>query len=112
VTISVGREQFEQERRAVRIVVPPGDKDGGVSIDELRAYSLGFVAKMTDNRQHPTIDRDNLTLQLELPIASNAEVRRQVRSRRGCGCRTGSAPLAWAIPIVLFAALRLQRRRR
>lgn len=44
-------------------------RDGAVSIDELRDYVSKTVAANTDDQQHPTVDRDNPYLRLDLPIA-------------------------------------------
>ncbi len=43
------------------------DGDGAVSTDELRAYVSAAVPKISDNLQHPTVDRDNLYVKFELP---------------------------------------------
>lgn len=44
------------------------DLDGKVSIDELRVAVSEAVSKDTDGLQNPTIDRDNLSQQIELPL--------------------------------------------
>lgn len=36
------------------------NKDSLVAVDELRAYVAAEVPKLTGNRQHPTLDRDNI----------------------------------------------------
>jgi uncharacterized caspase-like protein len=46
------------------------DRNGTVSIDELRAYVSGAVARRTDGLQHPTIDRDNAAARIGLPIVT------------------------------------------
>ena len=40
------------------------DKNGDnvVSVDELRDYVSSNVPKLTDNKQHPIVDRDNIYL--------------------------------------------------
>lgn len=43
--------------------------DGAISVDELRDYVSKAVAARTDDQQHPTVDRDNPYLKLDLPIA-------------------------------------------
>jgi WD40 repeat protein len=42
--------------------------DGVVSNEELRAFVSAAVAKRTDGRQHPTIDRDNPDETVRLPV--------------------------------------------
>lgn len=46
------------------------DKDGdrAISTDELRSYVSSTVAKQTENKQHPTVDRDNIYQKIVLPI--------------------------------------------
>jgi len=47
-----------------------GDKngDGIVSTDELRDYVSDIVPKQTGNRQHPTVDRDNIYQKFGFPL--------------------------------------------
>jgi uncharacterized caspase-like protein len=46
--------------------------DGVVSTDELRDYVAAEVPKLTDDKQHPTVDRDNLDARFGFPIVSSA----------------------------------------
>lgn len=48
------------------------DKDGQVSVDELRDFVISEVPKRTWNRQHPTVDRDNLEVQFGFPVMADA----------------------------------------
>jgi hypothetical protein len=48
------------------------NKDGVVSTDELRTYVEAEVPKLTDGKQHPTVDRDNLDLKFGFPAATPA----------------------------------------
>jgi hypothetical protein len=48
------------------------DKDGQVSVDELRDYVAGEVPKRTENMQHPTVDRDNLEVSFGFPVVPEA----------------------------------------
>ncbi|HLM73238.1 MAG TPA: caspase family protein, partial [Polyangiaceae bacterium] len=48
------------------------DKDGHVSVDELRAFVAGEVPKRTWDKQHPTVDRDNLDVQFGFPVVKEA----------------------------------------
>jgi MYXO-CTERM domain-containing protein len=48
------------------------DKDGQVSVDELRAFVAGEVPKRTQDRQHPTVDRDNLEVRFSFPVLKEA----------------------------------------
>jgi WD40 repeat protein len=43
------------------------DKNGSVSVDELRNFVSDDVAKKTGDLQHPTIDRDNINIMMALP---------------------------------------------
>nr|MBP7585626.1 caspase family protein [Spirochaetota bacterium] len=43
------------------------DGDGKVSSDELRAHVARSVPKLSGGRQHPTVDRDNLFIKINLP---------------------------------------------
>jgi hypothetical protein len=43
------------------------DKNGSVSIQELRNYVADEVAKKTGDLQHPTVDRDNINIRMALP---------------------------------------------
>ncbi|MGM0556043.1 MAG: caspase family protein [Myxococcota bacterium] len=44
------------------------DQDGQVSTDELRDYVRKEVPKLTNDRQHPTVDRDNIHRKFALPV--------------------------------------------
>jgi WD40 repeat protein len=44
------------------------DSDGMVSIDELRDFVIREVPRMTENSQHPTVDRDNIYQKFGLPV--------------------------------------------
>lgn len=46
------------------------DRDGTVSTDELRRYVAGKVAELSDDEQHPTVDRDNLHLRFGFPVVA------------------------------------------
>ena len=46
--------------------------DGTVSTDELRIYVARRVAALTHDRQHPTVDRDNLEAKFGLPVVTAA----------------------------------------
>jgi WD40 repeat protein len=48
------------------------NKDGQVSVDELRAFVAGEVPKRTWDRQHPTVDRDNLEARFGFPVLKEA----------------------------------------
>lgn len=48
------------------------NSDGSVSIDELRDHISREVPKRTQEKQHPTIDRDNLEIDFRLPVLSEA----------------------------------------
>ncbi len=48
------------------------DRDGLLTTEELRAYITGAVAALTADRQHPTVDRDNLEQVFALPLVTNA----------------------------------------
>jgi hypothetical protein len=48
------------------------DKDGVVSVDELRRYVAGEVPKRTQSMQHPTVDRDNLEVSFGFPVVPEA----------------------------------------
>jgi WD40 repeat protein len=43
------------------------DGDGKISSDELRAHVAKAVPKISGNKQHPTVDRDNLFMKIVLP---------------------------------------------
>jgi len=43
-----------------------------LSIDELRDHVGVAVPKLTDDRQHPTVDRDNIELNAAFPIVAAA----------------------------------------
>lgn len=44
------------------------DHDGAVDTDELRRFVTAEVARVTEGEQHPTVDRDNLTQRIALPV--------------------------------------------
>jgi hypothetical protein len=48
------------------------NKDGVVSTGELRTYVEAAVPKLTDGKQHPTVDRDNLDLKFGFPVVPSA----------------------------------------
>jgi WD40 repeat protein len=48
------------------------DQDGLVSTDELRTYVEARVPKVTDGKQHPTVDRDNLDVKFAFPLVPSA----------------------------------------
>lgn len=48
------------------------DKDGQVSVDELRRFVGGEVPKRTGDKQHPTVDRDNLEARFGFPVMKEA----------------------------------------
>ena len=45
------------------------DADGVVTVEELRKYVSHAVSDMSGGAQNPTVDRDNLSLKLALPVA-------------------------------------------
>ena len=45
------------------------DRDGLLSSDELRDFVAAEVARLTNDLQHPTIDRDNTEIRLGLPLS-------------------------------------------
>ncbi len=82
------------------------DGDGEVSTDELRAYLAREVSRLTDGRQHPTVDRDNRSVLLRLPVAR----RLQFPGERGCGCTAGGDPGGLILVLLgLLATTRLRR---
>lgn len=56
--------------RALRTSAADEDQDGLVNTDELRRFVMAEVPELTRGRQHPTVDRDNLTQRVVLPILS------------------------------------------
>jgi WD40 repeat protein len=48
------------------------DQDHHLDRDELRSYVAGRVAELSSDLQHPTIDRDNLSMTLDLPLPGAA----------------------------------------
>lgn len=44
------------------------DKDGIVSSDELRRYVSNAVPELSGNKQHPTVDRDNIYQSISFPV--------------------------------------------
>ncbi|MCG8568725.1 MAG: caspase family protein [Spirochaetes bacterium] len=44
------------------------DKDGMISVDELKKYVSQAVAQISDDLQHPTVDRDNIFQKFGFPI--------------------------------------------
>lgn len=48
------------------------DHDGAISTDELRRHLADEVPKRTQDRQHPTVDRDNLDARFGFPIVKAA----------------------------------------
>lgn len=87
------------------------DSDGAVTTDELRRYVARTVAERTGGRQNPTVDRDNVTVRIALPVvrdpAALAVLTRDdptvapvapvapkppsVRPPAACGCRVQGA---------------------
>ena len=47
------------------------DLNGKISVDELKTHVSKAVSKDTGNLQNPTIDRDNLSQKIELPLFPN-----------------------------------------
>jgi len=54
--------------KALRSRAADANGDGVVSVDELRTYVSAEVAKLTKDRQHPTVDRDNLFAKFGFPL--------------------------------------------
>lgn len=52
---------------ALRDATADEDGDRRVSVDELRNFVSATVAKSTGDAQHPTVDRDNVNLRIDLP---------------------------------------------
>jgi uncharacterized caspase-like protein len=48
------------------------NRDGQVSTDELRKHLMVEVPKRTEDKQHPTVDRDNLEANFAFPIVPEA----------------------------------------
>ncbi|MBN2533420.1 MAG: caspase family protein [Spirochaetales bacterium] len=44
------------------------DKNGFVTIDELKSYVQRAVPELTNNMQHPTVDRDNIYMKFGFPV--------------------------------------------
>lgn len=109
---------------ALTTVAADLDGDAMVSTDELRAYLADAVPGRTGDKQHPTVDRDNLEAHFGLPVVKNAagivtrkeaDVRRDeptVATRamrqppppRGCGCEVlGTSGETNAPALGLFA---------
>jgi hypothetical protein len=59
--------------RAMVTNVADANRDGLVSIDELRSYVVGTVPQRTYDQQHPSVDRDNLETSFELPLVPAAQ---------------------------------------
>jgi len=57
-------------KAAIGSSVADANNDGMVSTEELRRYVSSELAKRTDDLQHPTVDRDNLEVVLELPVGA------------------------------------------
>ncbi|MCB9522192.1 MAG: caspase family protein [Myxococcales bacterium] len=45
-----------------------GDGDRQITLDELAGFVTGEVSRLTEGRQHPTVDRDNRLADLRLPV--------------------------------------------
>ncbi len=54
--------------KALRTGAADADGDGQVSTDELRSYVTRQVAEQSGDLQHPTVDRDNLSLRFGFPV--------------------------------------------
>ena len=116
------------------------DHDGMVSVRELRAYVSATVPQLTDGRQHPTVDRDNVQIDFAFPIVKSAKgvavLDRDdprpaalhpaptagaagpgeiapAKMPAGCGCREAAGGEAWPAGLVgALAALALGAGRR
>jgi len=66
----------EEILKALSSANADADGDGVVAVDELRAYVERAVAAATGGFQHPTVDRDNLSIRFGFPLASAARARR------------------------------------
>jgi hypothetical protein len=49
------------------------DKNAIVSVDAMRRYVAGKVAAITNDRQHPTVDRDNLEAKFGFRVLEGAQ---------------------------------------
>ncbi len=89
--------------------------DGSLSTAELRAFLGPAVADLTHGRQHPTVDRDNLTVDMGFPVLKNlrlpAVASRPPRSPHGCGC-AGGWSAGGAMPLILALGLLFGHTRR
>lgn len=54
-------------RAALETTAADADRDGQVSLDELRAFVTRTVAARTGDKQHPSVDHDNLALRVGWP---------------------------------------------
>lgn len=114
------------------------DRDGTVSTDELRAFVAREVGRLTDDKQHPTVDRDNLDMKFGLPVITAAHgiqtrpdpmaLRPRpvpvsppppvaTRAPQGCGCRAApsgstTSGLAAAFGLAVVIARRRSARHR
>jgi hypothetical protein len=59
----------EEILRALESDVADRDRDGWVSSSELRSFVSEAVARSSGDLQHPTVDRDNISIEVKLPIA-------------------------------------------
>jgi hypothetical protein len=66
----------EEILKALSSAYADADGDGVIAVDELRAYVERAVAAATGGFQHPTVDRDNLSIRFAFPLASAARARR------------------------------------
>jgi outer membrane protein assembly factor BamB len=127
--------------RALLSPAADADHDGMVSVRELRAFVSAAVPPLTDGRQHPTVDRDNLQIDFAFPIVKSAKgvavLDREdaqpatlspatpgaspsatggvapTRMPSGCGCREASGGEAWPFGIAgALAAVVLAATRR
>lgn len=48
------------------------NRDGQISTDELRKHLMAAVPKRTEDKQHPTVDRDNLEANFAFPVVAEA----------------------------------------
>ncbi len=100
-----------------------GDKnrDGGVSLEELRTYVAETVSSRTSGLQNPVVDRDNPTLAFALPMvegmtipphSSTTSPQRVGKGPRGCSCGVLRSEDATGIAgLIVLVALALRRRR-
>jgi WD40 repeat protein len=54
--------------QSLRSKAADSNKDGIVSVDEMRSWVSAEVAKLTGDRQHPVVDRDNLFARFGFPM--------------------------------------------